>query len=122
MSYEQRPVFHTYIADVDLSARQFTAVSLKATDAARVIASTGSDRTIGMLMNAPAAGEEAEVVTGGGAKAKVDAAYVPGQMLKHDAAGKMTVCTAGDEAACMVIEPSAADGDIIAVMIVNRLA
>jgi hypothetical protein len=88
MSKFQYPRVRTFIAGADLSAKKYHAVKLHTTENQVVAAAAGQG--IGVLMNAPQAGEAAEVaMLGGGALGDAGATVVAGNEVAANAAGKL---------------------------------
>lgn len=87
----------TYIADADLSLKQFFIVVIH-TDA-REVALAGADKGDGVLLNDPKAGEAARVAVGNGAIVKVKAGgtFAAGDELTSDANGKAVKATVTDK-------------------------
>lgn len=77
------------LANSDLSGKQFTFVKFHATDSVdRVVAvASVDDRALGVLNNAPGAGEEAEVVLTGVQKVKLGGTVARGDGIGPDANG-----------------------------------
>jgi hypothetical protein len=78
----------TLEAGEDLSAAQYTFVDAPAGLATRVAATT--DRTVGVLLNAPTLGQAAEVAISGVVKVRSGEAVAIGGVVKADATGRAT--------------------------------
>lgn len=114
----REPSIRTFEAESDLSALQYTFV--KAGTAANQVEACGAnERAIGVLMNAPEAGEAAEVaMPGGGALLKCNEAAARGQMLTSTAAGAgELVDAAGEWVGALAEEVAAAQNDVIGVYV-----
>jgi hypothetical protein len=77
----------TLVAAADLSAKQYHFVKLDSAGKAAAIAAN-TDRAIGVLQNAPLAGQEAEVLVVGGTKLVAGEALAEGAVLSTTSAGK----------------------------------
>lgn len=83
------------IAGADLSAKQFYAVKLSASNTVIVCAAT-TDKPYGILQNAPTSGQEAEVCVVGLTKINSDAALSIGVSIGTAADGQLAAYTASD--------------------------
>lgn len=81
MAYEfsNAAVKTTFTAGADLSAKQYTFVKIDNGTSNVVAVSGATDRPIGVLQNAPTAGQAAEVCIVGGTKVKVGGSASAGQ-------------------------------------------
>lgn len=84
----------TLVAAADLSAKQYHFVKLDSSGKAAAIAAN-TDRAIGVLQNAPLAGQEAEVLVVGGTKLVAGEAVAEGAVLSTTSAGKADSITVG---------------------------
>ena len=110
----------TLVAGADLSALQYTFVKLDSSG--NVAAASGAtDIPIGVLQNAPTAGQEAEVLVVGGTKVVAGAAIGEGALVGTSAAGKAVALVAGTDTTKYVVgtllTESAADGNIVTAVI-----
>lgn len=91
----------TGVAGVDLTGSQYLFVKQTGVGptGTPVIApcSAVTDVPLGVLQNAPASGDEAEVVVIGGTKIKASAAFAINAVLGTDAAGKAKALTVGTD-------------------------
>lgn len=77
----------TLVAAADLSAKQYYFVTIDSNGKAAAV-SADTDRPVGVLQNAPEAGEEAEVLIVGGTKLVASAAIDEGAILGTASSGK----------------------------------
>ena len=89
---EQKTQVVTLPAGADLSAKQFYVVKINSTGDA-VLSAAKTDRSFGILQNAPTSGAPAEVCIGGKSKLVSGAALSINDLIGSDAAGKGTVIT-----------------------------
>lgn len=110
----------TLVAAADLSALQYTFVKLNSSGQVAAV-SGATDIPIGVLQNAPTAGQEAEVLVVGGTKIKAGAAIGEGVQVGTSSAGKAVALTVGTDTtkyiAGTLITESAADGNIVTAVI-----
>jgi hypothetical protein len=112
MSYPKGS-WKAFKAGADLSALQFTFVKLSADDT--VVGAGNAEIPHGILMNAPASGEDAEVVIEGGAKLKLGSGGATrNASLASLALGKAGAVTSG-VASAIALE-TGVEGDIIPVL------
>lgn len=106
-------------ASADLSASQFHAVKMSATGVE--LAGVG-DAISGVLQNKPGAlGQAAEVTADGESKAVAGAAVVRGVDLEVDASGRLiTAANSGSYIVGEALEAAGADGDIMAVSLLDK--
>jgi hypothetical protein len=122
MAFEQPGFKPTgLIAAGDLSASQFKAVKISAALTVAAVAAV-TDIPIGVLQNNPsAAGQAAEVMTTGISRMVAGAAITVPNSLTVDATGRAVAAVLGTDTTKHVIgqaiEPAAAAGDIIAVLL-----
>jgi hypothetical protein len=114
MSSHLNPKILALKAGADLSALQYTFVKFGA-DAQHVVGAGDGEKSIGVLLNAPASGEMAEVAVGGGAELKVIASTALGDSLQAGTLGKGKVVTSGYAHA--IAMSGGAAGDVIPVLI-----
>lgn len=98
MSSSRAPIIKAFIAEGDLSTKQYLFVKYGTTNKQIVVAGA-NEKTIGILMNAPVAGERAEVaMKGGGGLLKLgEASLSAGDLLTPTSAGKGEQADAADE-------------------------
>ena len=110
----------TLVAAADLSTKQYTFVKLDS-DGKVAAASGATDIPIGVLQNAPIAGQEAEVLVVGGTKIVAGAAIGEGALVGTGATGKAVALVAGTDTTKYVVgtllTESAADGNIVTAVI-----
>jgi len=83
------------VAGADLSALQYTFVKMSTTDLV-VTCSAATDIPLGVLQNAPTAGQEAEVLIIGGTKLVAGVTVAIGDLLGVTSAAKASVVTTSD--------------------------
>lgn len=108
----EAPVFMPggLLADVDLSAKQFTAVVMDTSDNDVVGAGAGV-KALGILQNAPANGEEASVMMVGLSKLVAGTGgLTAGDKWTPEADGEGVVAGTGDEICGTVIQGAGAGG------------
>ncbi len=124
MSLQNLSNTESYLAEADLSSSKYLCVAL-GTDGTGVDVA-GAGVKAGILQNAPVSGAIAEVAFQDGQTSYaivVDATSATGDLMKSDAAGKLTVTTtAGDEVVAEMLAPTTAANDIGKVRIVSRVA
>jgi hypothetical protein len=110
----------TLVAGADLSAKQYTFVKINSSGEA-VAAAAATDIPVGVLQNAPIAGQEAEVLIVGGTKIVAGAAIADGAQIGTSSAGKAVALVAGTDTTKYVVgtllTESAADGNIVTAVI-----
>lgn len=114
MSHYQ-PKMMTFKAEADLSAKQFSFVKFGTVDDSVVGCAVAGEKAIGILMNAPALGELAEVAVFGGAKVKLSGTVARGgevSVTVTAGTGKAAVATEYVSAIAMA---SGVAGDVIPV-------
>lgn len=123
MAYEfsNAAVKTTFTAGEDLSAKQYYFVKIDNGDGDVVAVSAATDRPIGVLQNAPTAGQAAEVTIVGGTKVKCGGSASAGQALFASASATAVTLAFGTTASAAYsvgtfIEAAAA-GDIGSVVI-----
>jgi hypothetical protein len=109
----------TLVAAADLSAKQYTFVKLDGSGLAAA-AAAATDVPIGVLQNAPLAGQEAEVLVVGGTKIVAGAAIGEGVQIGTGATGKAVALAVTDTTKFVVgtlLTESAADGNVVTAVI-----
>ena len=110
----------TLVAAADLSAKQYTFVKLDASGQVAA-AAAATDIPIGVLQNAPTAGQEAEVLVVGGTKVVAGAAIGEGALVGTSATGNAVALVAGTDTTKYVVgtllTESAADGNVVTAVI-----
>jgi hypothetical protein len=110
----------TLVAGADLSAKQYTFVKVNSAGEA-IAAAAATDIPVGVLQNAPIAGQEAEVLIVGGTKVVAGAAIADGAQLGTSSTGKAVALVAGTDTTKYVVgtllTESAADGNIVTAVI-----
>lgn len=116
MSSYNKPKIVVKLANGDLSAKQYCFVKFTAsTDGQKVSICGAGDKALGVVMNAPVAGEEAEVAKlHGGALLKLAGTIAAGDSIKPDANGAGVVGATGDMCSAIAQEDGVA-GDVISV-------
>jgi hypothetical protein len=120
MAYEiSQSVKITLVAAADLSAKQYYFVKLNSSGQAALCAAA-TDKPIGILQNAPTAGQECEIVVSGGSKIVAGATLDEGNSIGTDSAGKAAVYAQGTDTTKYVVGQAltaGATGDICTVII-----
>jgi hypothetical protein len=110
----------TLVAAADLSSKQYTFVKLNSSGEAAA-AAAATDIPIGVLQNAPTAGQEAEVLVVGGTKIVAGAAIGEGALVGTGSTGKAVALVAGTDTTKYVVgtllTESGADGDIVTAVV-----
>lgn len=113
-----------YVANADLSTKQYYAMALDAQGDGVDVAGAGVKA--GFLQNKPVSGGTAEVSFEIGRTSYAviaDASSSVGDLMKTDSAGKLTVTTtAGDEVVASMLEATSAADAIAKVRIESRVA
>lgn len=108
-AYEANKVSRGYPAGGDLSAKQYLAVKMNATEQI-ILASDANDRMLGVLQDAPAAVDRTcEVATGGISKAIGITTIAAGAAVEVGAGGKFQTLTTGPIAGIAVSACTGAD-------------
>ena len=119
MATEGQQFKHSFIAGADLSAKQYYFMKLSAADTVVVCAGT-TDKPIGVLQNAPTAGQAAEVCYFGETKISGDADLAYGDNIGTSADGQAAAYTVSDTTKHLVgivlIDNGAAGGLITALI------
>lgn len=97
MAFEGEQIRHTFVSTGDLSAKQFYFVKLDSTAGKVVVCAATTDVPIGVVQNAPAAGEEAIVCLAGVTKVNSDAALSLGAHVGTSADGQAAAYVAGTD-------------------------
>lgn len=118
-----QPVMKTFTAGEDLSAKQYTFVKFGSNNESIVGCSVADEKSIGILMNAPASGELAEVaLPGGGAKLKARGVIARGAYISTTNAGQGKAAAVLDGAVAHVgamAHMTSATNDIIEVLVIS---
>ena len=117
-----KPRLYSFKAGADLSALQYTFV--KFGSAKDTVAACGAnERAIGILMNAPASGERAEVaLPGGGAYLKINETVALGKLLTSTSGGLGEVADGADEWCGAIAYQDGVQNDVIAVEVLAQHA
>lgn len=106
------------IAGADLSAAQYKCVKLASTANEVVLAVLPADKSIGILLNDPADGEEALVAYSGVIKALAEASVTIGALVAASTTSRVKVTTtANDGIVGRAITASSTAGDMVSVMV-----
>ena len=110
----------TLVAGADLSAAQYKFVKINSSGQAVAVAAL-TDRPIGILQNAPLAGQEAEVLVSGGSKIKAGSGGLDeGSIVGTDATGLAVVKVPGTDSTHYILGScilAAASGSVGTVLI-----
>lgn len=118
MASHSDPRVLSFKAGADLSAKQHRFVKFGSTDELVVSASGAAEVVMGILGNAPASGEIAEVyLPGGGAKLKLAGTVARGAYIATNATGEGVAAVAGEKYGAMAME-SGVSGDVIGVEVI----
>jgi len=113
----------TFIAGADLSSSQYRYVKHGSTQNTVVVATSGTDKIIGVLLNAPKANDVAEIglLNGSGTYyITASAVIAKDAYLTATTGGKaVATTTAGNVVAGQALEAAGADGDIIEFLPMN---
>ena len=121
MSSHPQARITSYMADADLSSKQYYAMKIGSDSKHINIVSDANGKSIGFLMNKPSAsGQFAEIAgVGGGALGKLAESVAAMAQLTCTANGDLEVVDAAGEV-CVAIALEAGDsGDVIAIDVVN---
>lgn len=101
-------------ANADLSAKQFFLVKRTAAFVVDLVAAA-TDRTLGVLTNAPKANQAAEVMTDGIAKVMSDGTtnIAAGDILAADTSGRVVKCTTTDRLTVGIAEEASTAANVI---------
>ncbi len=116
MSSHVQPEIKVFTSNSDLSAKQFHFVKLAS--GTNVAQAAAGEKAIGVVMNKPAANQEAEVaLLGGGALVKLAGPITAGQSIKSNVNGAGVVAAStGDWCPAIALE-SGVSGDVISVLL-----
>lgn len=115
MSSYVQPEMKTFTSNSDFSAKQFHFAKLAS--GTNVAQSLAGEKAIGVVMNKPKVGDDAEVaLLGGGALVKLAGPISAGQSIKSDANGAGVVGAATDWCPAIAMEAGIA-GDVISVLL-----
>jgi hypothetical protein len=113
----------TFIAGADLSSSQYRFVKHDSTQNQVIVATAGTDKIIGVLLNAPKSGWEARVglLNGSGTYQVVASTSISKDAYVTATTGgkAVTTTTAGNVVAGQALEAAGADGDLIEIMPMN---
>jgi hypothetical protein len=117
MAYQQAQTNITLKAGADLSAKQYFFVKIDANGDA-VLAGNG-ENAIGVLQNAPASGEAANIAVAGVSKVIIGdtTSLDSGVVISSDANGKATLGVSTDFALAILIEDTTANDDVVSCLI-----
>ena len=117
MAYQQAQTNITLKAGADLSAKQYFFVKIDANGDA-VLAGNG-ENAIGVLQNAPASGEAANIAVAGVSKVIIGdtTSLDSGVGISSDANGKATLGVSTDFALAILIEDTTANDDVVSCLI-----
>lgn len=117
MAYQQAQTNITLKAGADLSAKQYFFVKID-TDGDVVLAGNG-ENAIGVLQNAPAEGEAANIAVAGVSKVIIGdtTSLDSGSVISSDANGKATLGVSTDFALAILIEDTTANDDVVSCLI-----
>jgi hypothetical protein len=106
-------------AGADLSAKQFTAVTVAAVSGVPSIVSAGAGASAhGILQNKPISGEAAEIMESGVSKALLGGTVAVDDQLSGDANGKLIVAITGAYIYARALE-AGVSGDVVAVKLLR---
>lgn len=115
------PRIHTFIAGEDLSSHKYKAVKWGSDEKTVLLSTVLGAHTVGILQNAPKAGEAAEVaLPGGGAKFKIAGTVVKGAYLSNTAAALGDTALTTHQVAAQAYEAGVAN-DVINVEVMHFL-
>lgn len=106
-------------AGADLSSSQFYGVKINASGQA-VLCDTLGEVCTGVLTNDPGSGEAAGITIGGAQKVVSGAAVAAGAFVTVNASGKFITAASGHNIAGIAQSASAADGELITVILVGK--
>ena len=117
MAYQQAQTNITLKAGADLSAKQYFFVKIDANGDA-VLAGNGENAN-GVLQNAPASGEAANIAVAGVSKVIIGdtTSLDSGVVISSDANGKATLGVSTDFALAILIEDTTANDDVVSCLI-----
>ena len=117
MAYQQAQTNITLKAGADLSAKQYFFVKIDANG--DVVLAGNGENAIGVLQNAPASGEAANIAVAGVSKVIIGdtTSLDSGVVISSDANGKATLGVSTDFALAILIEDTTANGDVVSCLI-----
>lgn len=115
MAANLAPKVQAFLAGQDLSASQYRLVKWDATNDEILLCGNG-EKPMGVLLNAPAEGFQAEVAVQGGAKVKVLSSVTVGDSVASQASGIGRTAVSG-EWALGTFQDSGVSGDVVPVII-----
>lgn len=107
----------TLEAGADLSSKQYTFVAVNSSGQVISPASQGN-KCIGVVMNAPASGEQAVVQVSGVALVKCGATITTGAEVEALTSGQATTLASGKSAGVVIEAGTNTSGDIVSVLLV----
>jgi len=116
MSVRFSPQSVGFIAGADLSSSKYFLVKLDTT-ANQVVLGGAGDEVIGVLLNKPESGEQADVAVAGGAKVEYGGTIAINDKLKCDANGNVVVTTTNNDFYFARAIEAGVDGDVAEVII-----
>ena len=122
MAAHSEPKIYAFYAGEDLSSKQYCFVKFDSTDTSSktVLGAGANEKTMGILQNAPASGEIAEVaIVGGGAKLKINEAISAGDLLTPTSGSLGEQVDAADEWCGAIAAHDGVQNDVIAVEVVG---
>lgn len=107
------------VAGQNLSAKQYYFVKPASTAGAVIVVAATTDHPLGVLQNAPEAGQEAEILAIGETKVVCASTAVSfGDDIGWNAEGQAnTRSAAGSRSAATALEASSSDGDIVRIFV-----
>jgi hypothetical protein len=117
MAYQQAQTNITLKAGADLSAKQYFFVKIDANG--DVVLAGNGENAIGVLQNAPASGEAANIAVAGVSKVIIGdtTSLDSGVVISSDADGKATLGVSTDFALAILIEDTTANDDVVSCLI-----
>lgn len=116
MSSIRQPIIKTFIAGEDLSSYQYCFVKFSGAqgNGALVVKAGANEKSCGILQNAPASGEPAEVaIPGGGGLVKLgEASMSAGDLLTPTSSSTGEQCDAADEWCGAMLEEDGTSNDV----------
>lgn len=106
------------IASSTLSGKQFYPVKLSSTAGTVTLCSAATDAVIGVLMNDPGTGQEAEVAFAGLVKVACEASLTAGTFVAASSTGRAKTTTTGnDDAFGKLVDGATSAGDLARVIL-----
>ena len=119
MSQYTRDFVRSFVAGADLSAKQYRLVKLGTGTNEIVLASSATDRIIGVLQEKPKLGQPGQVAILGTSKVVAGGTISKGDCITSDSNGRaIAATTAGDTVIGIALE-NAVSGDIFEILLVN---